>query len=70
MIGVSHGDGDLAPASAALDHLPHGLGDLAQRVGPADDWGELAGLEQLGQGLKIFRPLLGGQHAQPLAHQP
>ena len=44
--GASDGDDDLA-ASVARFERPHGLGDLTQRVGPADPRGELDGLEQL-----------------------
>ena len=40
--GASDGDDDLAPGVACFER-PHGLGDLAQRVGPADARGELAG---------------------------
>jgi SAM-dependent methyltransferase len=65
----SHGDGDLA-APVALDQLPDGLGDLGQRVGRADRWGDLAGLQQLPQGLEVLLPRLGAQHRQPLAHEP
>ena len=69
VVGASDGDDDLA-ASVACFERPHGLGDLTQRVGPADARGELAGLEQLPQGLQIFLVLLGGQHPQTLAHEP
>ena len=58
--GASDGDDDLAPGVACFER-PHGLGDLTQRVGPADARGELAGLEQLPQGLQVFLVLLGGQ---------
>jgi hypothetical protein len=68
--GASHGDGDLAPASATFDHLPDGLGDLAQWVAPADDRGELAVRDQLPQHLQVRLPWLGAQHPQPLTHQP
>jgi hypothetical protein len=67
--GASDGDDDLA-ASVARFERPHGLGDLTQRVGPADARGELAGLEQLRQGLQVFLVFLGGQHPQTLAHEP
>ena len=56
-------------AALALDQLPDGLGDLGQRVGPADGRGDLAGLQQLPQGLEIFLARLGAQHPQPLANE-
>jgi Transposase, Mutator family len=65
----SDGDDDLA-ASMALYQMPDGLRDLTQRVGPVDHGRELAGLDQLPQGLKVLLPRLGAQHPQPLAHHP
>jgi hypothetical protein len=66
---ASHGDDDLS-ASVACFELPDGLGDLGQRVGSVDDRCELAGLDEFPQGLQVFLPRLGGQHPQPLAHEP
>ena len=43
---------------------------VAQRVGPVDDRGELASLQQLSKGLQVLLAWLGGQHPQPLADQP
>ena len=65
---ASDGDDELA-AAVALDQLADGLGDLGQRVGPADGRGDLASLQQLPQGLEIFLARLGAQHPQPLAHE-
>src|SRR5919106_180730 len=45
-----------AGAAAALGHVPHGLGDLTQRIAPADDRGEPSPLDQLPQGLEILQP--------------
>jgi len=68
LVGL-HGDDNLA-ASLACFQRPHGLGNLAQRIGPADEWPELAGLDQLPQDLQVLLVRLGGQHPQPLTHQP
>jgi hypothetical protein len=65
----SHGDDDLAAGVACFER-PHGLGDLPQRVGPADAWPELAGLDELPQDLQVLLALLRDQHPQPLAHEP
>jgi hypothetical protein len=66
-LGALHGDDDLA-ASVAVHHLPDGLGHLGQREGPANDRGELAGLDQLPQGLQVLLAGLGAQH--PLDPNP
>jgi hypothetical protein len=65
----SDGDDELA-ASVACFELPDGLGDLGQREGSVDEWRELAGLDELAQGLQVFLARVGGQHPQPLAHEP
>jgi hypothetical protein len=67
-VAASHGDDELA-APVALDQLADGLGDLGQRVGRADGRGDLAGLQQLPQGLEIVLARLGAQHPQPLADE-
>ena len=48
----SDGDDDLA-LGVALDQLAHRLGNLVQRVARADVGDELAGLQQLPQGLQV-----------------
>src|SRR5918992_5163877 len=65
----SHGDDDLAAGVARFER-PHGLGGLAQRVDPADERPELAGLDELPQDLQVLLALLGDQHPQPLTHEP
>ena len=65
----SHGDDDLAAGVARLERS-HGLGSLAQWVGPADERLELAGLDELPQDLQVLLSLLGDQHPQPLTHEP
>jgi hypothetical protein len=53
-----HRDNDLAAASVALHQVPNGLRHLAQRKGPVDHRGELAGLDELPQDLEVLLPRL------------
>jgi hypothetical protein len=46
VVAASHGDDELPSSMSSLE-IPDSLGDLAQRVGPVDDWGHLAGLDEL-----------------------
>ena len=58
---ASDGDDELS-SGVPLLQLPDGFGDLAQGVGPADDRGELAGLDELPQDHQVVLARLGGQH--------
>ena len=62
------GDGDLAAHVPGFE-LAHGVGDPAQRAGPADDRHDLAGLEQLPQALEVRRGDRREQRAERLAHE-
>lgn len=53
-----HRDNDLAAASVALHQVPNGLRHLAQRKGPVDHRGELAGLDEPPQNLEVLLPRL------------
>jgi hypothetical protein len=47
--------------------VTHGVGGLAQRVDLADDRGELAGFDELGEGLQVGAALPGDERGEPLA---
>ena len=52
----SHCDDNLPPG-AAVDHVLDGRGGFAQRVGPVDDRGDLAGLDELLEDDEVLRVL-------------
>ena len=66
---ASHGDDDLA-ACAAFSHVPDGVGDVAQRVGPVDDRRDLPGFDELLEDHQVPVVLPRDERAQLLPDEP
>src|SRR5215208_5301744 len=65
---ASHGDDDFS-SSVSFFQIPDGLGDLAQRVSPVDDWCDLTGFDELLEDEHVLVVLLVNECAQLLAHE-
>src|SRR5215510_54682 len=62
----SDGDGEFSAGVPGVE-VADGLGHAGQRVGPADEGGDLAGFGQPAQGVEVGLAVLGDVGGQPLA---
>ena len=65
---ASHGDDEFT-LSVSLLQIPDGLWNLGERVRPVDDWGELAGFDEILEDDHVLVVLLADECAQLLAHE-
>ncbi len=65
---ASHGDDEFT-LSVSLLQIPDGLWNLGERVHPVDDWGELAGFDEILEDDHVLVVLRGHARAQLLAHE-
>jgi len=66
--GQSQGDGDLA-ADLPGRKSAHGLGNLVERVGPADARGDLAGVDECAEPVQVAGSFLVDEVHEPLAEE-